>query len=80
MQFPSSNIKSEDANSSYSSSSGIDSLTPHGVDNLTFLRSFVDILLADESQGVNSENNHSESKVNLAFQSPCEITPDERQT
>ena len=75
MQFPSSKTKSEDANSSYSSNSGIDNLTHHGVDNLTFERSFVDIPLADESQGENSENNHSESKLNPAFQSTCEITP-----
>ena len=39
MQFPSYNIKSEDANSSYSSSSGIDNLIHDGVDNIALEQS-----------------------------------------
>ena len=74
-QYPSSKIKPENACSSYSSSSCIDNQRHHGVENLTFERSFVDIPVADESQEDNRKLYHSESKVNPAFQSTCESNP-----
>ena len=73
MQLSYSKTKPDDANSSYSSSSGIDNPIHHGVDNVTFKRSFVDIPAVGESQEDNNETN--ESKVSAAIQSTCESTP-----
>lgn len=71
VRMPCSKNKTEDANSSYSSSSGLDNLTIQGVDNLTFERSFVDIPLADETSGESDQ----ESKVSASFKPPYESSP-----
>lgn len=64
----------KDINSSYSSSNGLDNLAVHGVDNLTFERSFVDIPLADESQETIADST-KESNRSSPFNPDCASSP-----
>lgn len=66
--------KSDDANSSYSSSSGLDNLTIQGVDNFNFECSFVDIPLADETKETSGES-VPKSKLPSSFHPPYESSP-----